>query len=305
MKKYNISKDFNLVSLLTFPIIPQAAPIAEKVLGTLVSEKQSTDKVKVIKKQIDVFDGSIDILIFEPNGIKQHSPALLYYHGGGFIYKAAPYHYSLAKTYCQKVGCRVIMPDYRLTPKNKFPIPFDDCKRTLEYVINNADKLSVNADNIVIGGDSAGGCLAAGVTLWARNNGVKIKGQMLVYPVTDITQTSESIKKYTDTPVWNAKLTQKMWKLYSPSGKIKASEYLSPMFETDFSGLPCSYVEVAEFDALHDEGLEYAEKMKNGGVDVEIYETKGTMHGFDMAQKSVIVYQSIGRRTDFLRRAFK
>lgn len=304
MKKYQINKDFNLVSLLTFPVIPAVAPIAEVVLGTLVNEHHSDKYISVKKYKIKVNKGEISVLVFEPKNESKKLPALFYLHGGGFIYKAAPYHYTLAKAYSRYAKCKVVMPDYRLTPKYSHPIAFNDCVDSLKWTIENSDKLNIDKSKIAIGGDSAGGCLAAATTLFAKNNGIDLCAQMLVYPVLDCEQKTDSIKKYTNTPVWNSKLNKKMWQLYL-NGNTDIDEYASPSLATDFTNMPKTYIETAEFDCLSDEGKNYAKKLFENGCDVETFDTKGTIHGFDMAGKSKIVTESIGKRCDFLRKSFK
>lgn len=303
MKKYPINKDFDLVKFLTFPVIAQAAPIARGVLGMLVNEHHGDKYIKVSKSKIEVKGGKIDVLVFEPKNDERTLPALLYFHGGGFIYKAAPYHYSLAKSYARYAHCKVIMPDYRLTPDYPYPTAFNDCVQSLKWVINNANRLNIDTNKIAIGGDSAGGCLAAAVTLYASKSDINLCAQMLVYPVLDCNMTSESMAKYTDTPVWNSKLSKKMWELYLKDSK--PDEFASPALAQDFKKIPKTYIETAEYDSLHDEGIEYANKLKASHIDVELFNTIGTMHGFDMAAKSKIVIESIGRRTDFLRRCFR
>lgn len=303
MKKYSIDKDFNLVSLLTFPVIPQAAPIAGAILGTLVNEFHSDKYINVTKSKIEVPGSKISVLVFEPKNANKKLPALLYFHGGGFIYKPAPYHYSLAKAYARYAGCKVIMPDYRLTPKYTYPTPFNDCIQSLKWVVNNAARLNINENKIAIAGDSAGGCLAAAVTLYCAEKNIDICAQMLVYPVLDSSMQSNSMQKYSDTPVWNSKLSKKMWDLYL-NGK-KPDKYASPALAESFNNVPKTYIETAEFDSLRDEGIAYANKLKASNVEVELYNTTATMHGFDMASKSKIVIKSIGRRTNFLRECFK
>lgn len=304
MKKYQINKDFNLVSLLTFPVIPAVAPIAEMVLGMLVNERHGDKYINVTKHKIKVENSEISVLVFEPKNENKTLPAMLYFHGGGFIYKAAPYHYTLAKAYSRYARCKVIMPDYRLTPKHSYPTPFNDCVASLNWAIENADKLNIDKNKIAIGGDSAGGCLAAATVLYAKNNNINICSQMLVYPVLDCQMKTQSAKKYTDTPVWNAKLNRKMWQLYL-NGNIEVDEYASPSLSKDLTDMPKTYIETAEFDCLSDEGKEYAKMLLQSGCEVELFNTNSTMHGFDMASKSKIVIKSIGKRCDFLRKSFK
>ncbi len=127
---------------------------------------------------------------------------------------------------------------------------------------------------------------------------------MLVYPVLDCQMKTQSAKKYTDTPVWNAKLNRKMWQLYL-NGNSEVDEYASPSLSNDLTDMPKTYIETAEFDCLSDEGKEYAKMLLQSGCEVELFNTNSTMHGFDMASKSKIVIKSIGKRCDFLRKSFK
>jgi len=117
-------------------------------------------------------------------------------------------------------------------------------------------------------------------------------------------QITESIKDYTDTPMWNSKLNEKMWKLYLKDGVHTNREYACPMEATSLENLPDSYIEVSEFDCLRDEGINLAEALQKNGIHVELYKTIGTVHGFDIAEKSEIVYQSVARRIEALKKVF-
>lgn len=305
MRKYPISKDFKFAKLLTFPVMPWAAPIAEVCLGVFMNVKHSDENVKVSKMKINVGNADIDALLYEPVHCSNNAPLLVYFHGGAYMYKAAPYHFRLVKEYSLKANCKVLMVDYRLAPKHKYPVPFMDCYSSLEYAVNNADKFGIDKKKIAVGGDSAGGSLAASAALMARDrNLIKLCGQMLIYPVLDKRINSDSMEKYTDTPVWNSKLTKKMMPIYFPSNDVELAEYASAVEVENLSNLPNTYIETAEFDCLHDDGILYAERLKVSAVNVELYETKGTMHGFDMAAKSNITVKSVEKRISFLRRIF-
>ena len=237
--------------------------------------------------------------------MRNTSPVVIYFHGGGFIYKAAPYHYKLVKEYCVKTPCKVLMVDYRLTTQNSFPVPANDCYSALKWLVENADNLKIDKSKIVIAGDSAGGNLAAAVTLMARDNKLIFPcGQMLIYPVIDRRMKTQSMNKYTDTPIWNSRLSKKMWELYLPNSNAENIEYASPIEAPNLSGLPNTYIETAEFDCLHDEGMEYAKALKAAGNAVFLNETKNTIHGFDMASKSRVVIDSIEKRIQFLQNLF-
>ncbi|MDE6722810.1 MAG: alpha/beta hydrolase, partial [Eubacterium sp.] len=297
MSKYPISKDFRFARLLTFPVMPWAAPIAEVCLGVFMHANHSDKNVNVSKIKINVEDADINALFYEPINCKNNAPLLVYFHGGAYMYKAAPYHFRLVKEYCVKANCKVLMVDYRLAPKHKYPIPVMDCYKSLEYAVRNAEKLGIDKSKIAVGGDSAGGGIAASVVLMARDrNLAHLCGQMLIYPVLDKRINSNSMKKYTDTPVWNAKLTKKMMPYYFPSNTVELAEYASAVEVENLSNLPSTYIETAEFDCLHDDGINYAIRLNESSVNVELYETKGTMHGFDMVAKSSITTKSMEKR---------
>lgn len=305
MAKYNINSDFRLVKLLTFPIMPWAAPIAEALLGVFMKVNHSDKNVKVSNRQIKVDGGVINALFYEPITCGENAPLLVYYHGGAFTYKAAPYHFRLVKEYCVKVNCKVLMVDYRLAPKYKYPIPLKDCCSALAYAVGNAEKLGIDKSRIAVGGDSAGGSLAASVALLARDNKlVSLCGQMLIYPVLDKRINSASMQKFTDTPVWNSRLTKKMMPVYLPDFAVELIEYASPVEFENLADLPNTYIETAQFDCLHDDGVNYADLLKAANVDVTLFETKETMHGFDMAGKSEITIKSVEERAAFLKKIF-
>lgn len=303
MSKYLISKDFRFVKLLTFPVMPWIAPIAEICLGIFMHVKHSDKNVKVSKMKINVGDADIVALLYEPINCNNNAPLLVYFHGGAYMYKAAPYHFRLVKDYSVHANCKILMVDYRLAPKHKYPVPVQDCYKSLEFAVNHTEQLGIDKSKIAVGGDSAGGGIAASVALMARDMElVNLCGQMLIYPVLDKRINSNSMKKYTDTPVWNSKLTKKMMPFYFPSTDVELAEYASAVEVENLSNLPNTYIETAEFDCLHDDGVNYAKRLNDSSVDVELYETKGTMHGFDMAAKSSITIKSVKKRIGFLRR---
>jgi len=226
-------------------------------------------------------------------------------HGGAFALKAAPYHKNLACEYALKTPCKVIFVDYRLAPKYAFPVGVEDCYAAFEWVCKNSEVLGIDKNRIAIGGDSSGGALAAAVSLMARDRKApSICFQMLIYPVTDARQITESIKNYIDTPMWNSKLNHKMWKLYLKDGVHCDREYASPMEAISLENLPDSYIEVSEFDCLRDEGINFAEALQKSGINVELHKTIGTVHGFDIAEKSEIVRQSVAKRIMALKKNF-
>ena len=229
--------------------------------------------------------------LISPKGEKRKLPCLVYFHGGGFVFKAARYHYRNAAAYA-RTGCRVLLVDYRLAPKYAYPVPNEDCFAAYAWAAEHAAELAIDPARLAVGGDSAGGCLAADVIFRAHRAGLPApRFFMLVYPVLDRRMQMQSMQAFSDTPMWNARLNKKMWRYYLADG-----QYRSPAEEGDFSFFPPTYLETAEYDCLHDEGVAFAEKLREQHVPVTVRETSGTMHGYDIVRRSAITQESIMAR---------
>lgn len=306
MSKYPISKDF-------FPFSYFAPPISERFLAIAVPNMKTPrfifkDKTLDVRRyEIENYDGkNIECFFMSPKDVKDNSPCLIYIHGGGFVLSAAGYHYKNAMRYAKQVGCKVVFVNYRLAPQNPHPVFFEDCYAAMCWSYDNAEKLGIDKERIGIGGDSAGSTLAVGVCMMARDrkHPIKFAFQMLPYPFLDARNNSESCKKYTDTPMWNSVLSARV----APMTKVDKNRsdyvYFSPVEAESFDGLPPAYIETAEFDCLHDDGILYAEKLRTTGIDVVLNETKGTMHGFDIMQKSEITQKALRARIEFMKDRF-
>jgi len=199
----------------------------------------------------------------------------------------------------------VVFTDYRLLPKNQYPVPVEDSYCTYQWVLNRADTLGIDPDKIIVAGDSAGGNLAAAVTLmlWDRIQ-ISPLGAMLIYPVTDRRMRTESMKKFTDTPVWDARLTEMFWKAYLGNQVPEQIQYVSPIEAESLEHFPNAYLEVAEFDSLRDEGIAFAERLRSEGVQAELHEVKGACHGFEAALESRILEEAMLRRIHWLQSMF-
>jgi len=307
MGKYNIHSDFKKYENMKFPLPPILLPLVNFFLKIIFNKVKLAEGVSETKVKIAGYQNEmIELTIYSPKNIGVNAPCLIYFHGGAFVLKAAPFHKKLVCQYALNTPCKVVFVDYRLAPKYAFPVGVEDCYAAFEWVYKNAEVLGIDKSRIAVGGDSAGGALAAAVSIRAR--GRKAPGicfQMLIYPVTDARQITGTIKEYTDTPIWNSKLNKKMWELYLRNGVQGKREYASPMEAPSLNDLPDAYIEVAEFDCLRDEGINYAKALQNNGIHVELYETAGTIHGFEIAENSEIVNQSVAKRIEALKAAFR
>ena len=302
--KYPIKEEFRPHSGFYNPV--RSVKLAGWI-GSLFKAPKSLFKdkdIKVTREMVKSYDGGeFELLVYEPYSIKGKAPCLVYIHGGGFIFGASEYNYKLCKKYCLDMQCKAVFVNYRLAPKHPHPTPVEDCYAGLRFAFENAEKYGF--DSIGVGGESAGGALSAAVCLMARDRGKDAPAfQLLVYPATDITMDTDSNRRFTDTPVWNSELSKVMWPAYVPDRERDDISYASPMLAKDFGNLPPAYVEVAEFDCLRDEALNYANAMKNAGVEVEIVDTKGTMHGFDSIMDAPTSKSVIEGRVAFMKKYF-
>ena len=288
------------------PLNKTILPVIQKVLGLLFLREKSTAGLTVERKTIPVGGGkTIRALWYTPKGMEEKAPCLVCYHGGGFVFPASPHHYSLAREYARRARCKLLFVDYRLAPKYPFPAAPEDCFAAYSWVLSHAQELSVDPARVAVAGDSAGGELATVVCLMARERGAVMPcGQMMLYPVTGIGVETESMKKYTDTPMCNSRDVKMYNKLYMQDAAAGNRIYASPIEAESLAGLPQAYIETAEFDCLRDEGILYAQRLEQFGVPTELYNTEGTMHGFDIVLSSHIVRACVDRRIDFLKRVF-
>ncbi|MBQ2720801.1 MAG: alpha/beta hydrolase, partial [Clostridia bacterium] len=242
-----------------------------------------------------------------PKSLTESAPCLIYIHGGGFVLPAAGYHYKNAMRYAKEVGCKVVFVNYRLAPGHPHPVFFEDCYAAMCHTFDNATALGIDKTRIGIGGDSAGSTLAVGVCMMAkdRRHPIKFTFQMLPYPYLDARNESESCNKFTDTPMWNSSLSDRIAPMTKADRSRPDFVYYSPVEAESFDGLPTAYIETAEFDCLHDDGILYAEKLRNAGIDVTLNETKGTMHGFDIMQNAKTTKAAIKKRIEFMKKLFE
>lgn len=243
--------------------------------------------------------------IFEPSNVKEKLPCLIYVHGGAFSYKASAYHKKLVCIYAMKAKCRVYFPDYHLTPKYPYPAAYDDVLALYKYIMENPEELGINNEKIGVAGDSAGGSIAALICNNYEHEGLKRPClQMLVYPLTDINMQTDSMKKFSDTPLWNSKNNKRMWLYYCTNLKAKDIYGASPMHSSLPQIIPDAYIETAEYDCLHDEGILYGKKLQEAGANVEINDTVGTIHGYDCALNTKTAISNIKKRILFLKKGF-
>ena len=243
--------------------------------------------------------------LFEPPNAKGTLPCLIYVHGGAFSYRASAYHKQLACIYAKEANCRVFFPDYHLTPKYPYPAAYEDVLALYQYLLKNAETFGIDDNRIGVAGDSAGASIAALICNRYEKEGLKRPClQMLVYPLTDIEMRTDSMQRFSDTPLWNAKNNRRMWSYYCKGLTAEEAFAASPMHSSLPQIIPDTYIETAEYDCLHDEGILYGAKLRDAGASVALNETKGTIHGYDSALTTKIAIGNIEKRILFLRKKF-
>ncbi len=279
----------------------------DKVTHRLISRLTKT--IPDVNKRMLVIQGYNDLNfrteIFEPVNTREKLPALVFIHGGAFSYRAASYHIRLAAIYAVSAGCRVFLPDYHLLPDHPWPAAWHDCLALYRYISENPDLTGVDTDKIGIAGDSAGAFFAEMLcNLYEQETLKKPCLQMRVYPLTDYDTDRDSMKRNSDAPVWNLKGHERMMKYYFPEMSWEEIRKLMPMQQELPQLIPDTYIETAEYDILHDEGILYGKKLEAAGAAVEINDTTGTFHGYDTAINSKIARMNIEKRIAFLKRTY-
>lgn len=307
-EKYNILPEYKSIFRFTF----KKHMIDKKCMDFMNKKFQNKichpKGVTLCTRNIPTYDGTeIQVHIMEPENVTEDEvlPCLVYYHGGAYVMDLSAGFFDVVANYVKQARCKVVMPNYRTLYKATADTCFEDAYSTLVWTYENADMLHIDRERIAVGGDSAGGGLTAAVTHMTRDRkGPQLCFQMMIYPVVDDSLSTESMRKYTDTPVWNAKANRKMWSEVKKSLSPGMKKYASSLSNENFTGLCNGYIEVEEFDCLHDEGKLYAEKLIENGYEVELNDVKGTFHGYDQKAGKLLGKQIMELRSDRLRKAF-
>jgi acetyl esterase len=233
-------------------------------------------------------------------------PLLVYFHGGGFIAGGLASHDGTVRELTVRTGCVSVAVDYRLAPEHPFPAAVEDCIRALHWAVDNADTLGIDPNRVAIGGDSAGGNLAACVAIANRDrSGPALVAQVLVYPVVDPACASASMVRNGAGYLLTADSMRFMWHSYLGDDAHRSDPRANPLAATTLAGLPPATVITAEYDPLCDEGEAYARALAAAGVPVTWSHYAGQVHGFfsmyALAPQAAVATEQAARA---LRRAF-
>ncbi|MEV7398548.1 alpha/beta hydrolase [Aeromicrobium sp. NPDC092404] len=234
----------------------------------------------VTDRTIDGPAGPLTLRFYTPRGLTGDAPALVFYHGGAWIYGGLDSHDAVCRFLAEEAQVRVVAVDYRLAPEAPFPAGFEDAWAAWRWITEHAKGIGIDATRIAVGGDSAGGNFAALVAQHAaKDDGIKPAFQLLIYPATDFLDTSASRKTYTE----GFYLTKAFMDLgeenYLLGDEDRADPRLSPLHQ-DVTGVAPAFLVTAGFDPLLDEGKAYADKLRAAGVPVEYVCEESLIHSF-------------------------
>ena len=228
-------------------------------------------------------DGDIAVRVYRPKGRlagSGPSAVLIYFHGGGWVIGGLESHDETCRRLCAGSAVTVVAVDYRLAPEAPYPGAVRDCYQATAWVANNAEELDVDAGRLAVGGDSAGGNLAAATALMARDRGgPNIIFQLLVYPVIEADFERPSYRENAVGYLLSRRAMQWFWDHYAPRVEQRQEPYAAPI-RGNLAGLPKALLQVAEFDPLRDEGVAYAQALQDAGVPADLTEYEGMIHGF-------------------------
>jgi acetyl esterase len=208
-------------------------------------------------------------------------PALVFFHGGGWTIGDLDTHDTLCRELASGARCAVLSAEYRLAPESPFPAAVEDCIAATQFVFNNSEALKVHRDRIAVGGDSAGGNLAAVVALHARDAGTPLLCfQLLIYPATDQNLETDSLQRNGLGYLLTRPLMESFRGNYLPRPADYADWRASPALAKSHAGLPPAFVLTAGFDPLLDEGKQYVELLARAGVEVSYRDYPDMIHGF-------------------------
>jgi acetyl esterase len=225
--------------------------------------------------------GPIRGRFYTPPGAEGLAPLLVYFHGGGWVIGDLETHDDPCRFLAANSGAKLLSVDYRLAPEHPFPAAAEDAFAAYEWAAANAERLGVETGRIAVGGDSAGGNLAAAACLTARESGGPLPAmQLLIYPVTETAGTAESRRTFAEGFLLTRADMDWFEERYLPPSVDREDPRVALLNATDLSGLPPAYVAVAGFDPLRDEGIAYAERLREAGVRIALRRHAGLTHTF-------------------------
>jgi acetyl esterase len=263
------------------PLNALPVPDARQAMRALFAAAGEQEPVKRVEdRAVNAGGVTLPVRIYIPEG---HTPlpVLVYFHGGGWVLGDLETHDATCRALANGAGCIVIAVDYRLAPEHKFPTAAEDCYAATKWAALNVAAFGGDPQRVAVGGDSAGGNLAAVVAQMAGERGApSLLFQLLIYPVTNYAFDTESYRTNADGYLLTKDAMHWFWNLYLTTENDGQSPYASPLRGKYLTTLPPALVITAEFDPLRDEGAAYATRLREAGVSATHSDYKGMIHGF-------------------------
>lgn len=240
------------------------------------------DRIDIQDHVIEHKNQKIGVRLYQPKAVQAPVtgwPCVLYFHGGGFVVGGLDSHEFLLSYLCQDLNIAVLCVDYRLAPEHHFPAAHDDCEFAYTWLKAHADQWNIDADNIIIAGDSAGGNLAAAVTVALQHTGQQAKGLVMVYPMLSTRFDLPAYRLHANAPLLTRADCEYYLREYAPDESQWNDLRLAPLLADDFSDMPETFIAVAEFDPVADDGKYFAEKLAQAGITQQLYVAQGMLHG--------------------------
>lgn len=263
------------------PDLSEMEPLAARQMYEAMRAPEPGPEVAALSNYtLSSRDRNIPLRVYAPAG-PDPKPALIFFHGGGWVIGSLDTHDHLCRALANASGCTVISVAYRLAPEHPFPAAPEDCYASVRAVIENARTLGVDPDRIAVAGDSAGGNLAAVTTLMARDRGgPSIAAQVLIYPVTDHSYATSSYEANGEGYLLTRASMEWFWGLYLGDRPGEGVSPLASPLRAELSDLPPALVITAEYDPLRDEGEAYAARLAQAGVESVCRRYDGAIHDF-------------------------
>jgi acetyl esterase len=261
---------------------------------------------KVVDRSIPGPDGDIPIRLYYPAS-DAPLPTLVYFHGGGWVIGDLDTHHGFCHALAKTSGCLVVAVDYRLAPEHRYPAAVEDAYAATKWVAENSARIQADPDRFAVCGDSAGGHLAAVVSLMARDlKGPRIDLQILIYPITDCSFDTPSYDENQEGYMLTRDLMKWFWNHFIENEGQADDPYVSPLRAENLSDLPPALIITAEYDPLRDEGESYGKRLQQAGVKATISRYPGMIHAFiRMTARLDKAKEALDEVAGMLRRVFK